>query len=176
MARNWFKDGQIDTALLDELEAAVKAVTDKTGGIMDQVTGKNLVPAFQCGHSQLLYPPDYAKEWGRLYGIGLGPDVCSEALDSDYHTAPPVIDNNIRRITDVMHGLVVTKAQMDFVMVTPEALAAAPTVLALGDEHYEERAPILLQKQLAKSQPLKALFAEWERRNGSVKNLSLARR
>lgn len=171
MARNWFKDGQLDTAALDELEANLKTVTDRTGGIIDQMSGKGLVPAFRCGHSRLLYEADYLKEWGKLYGVGLGPDPVSEALDSDYDTPPPVMGNTVRRITQIMHGLCSTRAQMDFVMVTPGEWEARTTVLASEDPDYDRRCRIILPKQLAKSAGLKALYAEWERRNGSITNL-----
>lgn len=168
-------DGSLNVALLDELEASLKAVTDNTGRLMDRAAGKGMLPAFRCGHSGLLYPPDYAKEWGRLYGIGLGPDVCSEALDSDYDTAPPEVDSSIKRITQIMHGMRVTKAQMDLVSVTPEEYSARTTVLDQEDPDYDKRAPILLEKQLKKSGTLQALYAEWERRNGRV-TFSQARR
>jgi hypothetical protein len=168
MARNWFKDGQLDTAALDELEANLKAVTDKTGGLLDISLGKGLVWAFRCGHSKLLYPSDYAKEWGRLYGIGLGPDVCSEALDSEYMQDLPSMGDQVRRITQIMHPMHVTRAQMDLVSVTPQEWEQRTTVLDQEDADYQERVPILLTKQLQKSPAMKALYAQWETRNGPL--------
>lgn len=153
---------------LEEIESQLRTVTDQVGRLMDQVSGKGLVPAFRCGHSQLLYPGDYLKQWGKLYGIGLGPTPVSEALDSDYDTELPAVDRSTKRLTQIMHGLTVCKSQMDFVLVRPEELEYSGTVLALGDEDYDQRAPILLERQLKRSQALKVLYAEFEKRNGPV--------
>lgn len=160
---------------MEELESELKTVTDKIGGLIDRINGEGLVPAFRCGHSQLLYPGNYLKEWGKLYGIGQGPLPVSEALDSDYDTAPAKLDSSVKSITQIMHGLSVTGAQMDFLLVTQEEFDARPTVLATEDPDYEARCEIILPKQLAKSGTLKALYAQWEQRNGSIKQL-LARR
>lgn len=166
----WMKDGQLNEAALQTLEDNLLTVTDKIGGLVDLVMGKNLVPAFRCGHSRLLYPADYLKAWGKRYGIGLGPSPVSEALDSDYDSAPPVVDRYTSRITQIMHGLGVTNAQMDFVMVQPTEWEARTTVIAADDPLYDSRVSIILPKQIAKSPAIKALYAEWERRNGPVTN------
>lgn len=161
MGRDWFKDGQLDTRALDDLEASIREVTDKTGGLMDLVLQKNFEPGFICGHSRLFFPPDYLKEWGKLYGIGLGPDPVSEALDSDYDTAPPEITPRTRSIDQIMHPLMVTRAQVDFVLLPPGS-GIARAVLAEEDTALEKRVAIIRPKQLAnKRGQLRVMQAAW---------------
>lgn len=131
------------------IEAELRSVTDNVGRLMDQVAQKGFVPAFQCGHSGLYFPGNYVKEWGKLYGVGLGMAPVSEVLDSDYDQAPPEITPDIRRIEQIMHPARVSFAQVDFVMVDPRILVEGrKAILELEDKDMEERGGILLEKQM----------------------------
>lgn len=163
MARQWMKDGVIDTAALDEIEAMLLSVTDKTGALMDRVTGKGMVPAFQCGHSGLLLPGDYVKEWGRKYGIGLGPHPVSEVLDTDYSIPPAPITPDLRRIEQIMHPFGVSFAQVDLMLVTPNDLEVKAAILDQDDRGMYERVKILREKQLANPRgQLRAHLSGWK--------------
>lgn len=164
MARNWFTaDGKIDTVALDEIEAMLKAVTDKTGSLMDRVAGKGMIPAFQCGHSGLLLPGDYVKEWGRKYGIGLGPHPVSEVLDSDYDVPPAPITPDIRRLEQIMHPVGVSFAQVDLMLVTPEEMTARAAIVDRDDPGMYERVKIIREKQLVNPRgQLRAHITGWK--------------
>lgn len=165
MISKWITaDGGINTSALDDLEAALKATTDQTGGLMDTVQKKGFVPAFVCNHSGLYLPGDYVKEWGRLYGIGLGPDPVSEVLDTDYHTEPPAITPSIRRIEQIMHPVGPCFAQVDRVMVHPSMFKTAPAIMDHEDLEMEKRAVIVRAKQLQNSRGrLRTMQAAWEK-------------
>lgn len=146
---------------LVDLEQSLKAVTDQVGKLMDRVLQKGFKPLFRCGHSGLFLPADYLKEWGRKYGIGLGVDPVSEVLDSDYDTAPPAIDPRIRSLDQIMHPLVTSRAQVDFVMVAPDEEAQL-AVIAEDDPYYERRAAIVRPKQLKNPRGrLRTMAAAW---------------
>jgi hypothetical protein len=85
--------------------------------------------AFRCSRTGLLYPSDYVEEWGRKYGIGLGPVPISEALVNDYH----------RDIAGDMHGLSVARAQIDMVEVTEEEFIQNQAILDIDDPKYKVR-------------------------------------
>jgi len=101
--------------------------------------------AFRCSRTGLLFPADYVEEWGRKYGIGLGPIPVSEALVNDYHR-PPVgnADNG-------MHALSVARAQVDLCEVTPEEFEDGKAIIDAEDMGYRKRAPLMRAKQLIKS-------------------------
>jgi hypothetical protein len=141
---------ETEAARLDATEANLRSVTDQVGRLMDLVLQKGYVPAFRCGHSGLWLPGDYVKEWGRLYGIGLGPTPVSEVLDSLYDIAPPAITPDLRRIEQVMHPVQVSMAQVDFDMVPAAALkdGKAVAILAADDADMEKRCAIVYQRQL----------------------------
>jgi len=131
----------------------VKSVTDHMK-MVDEVfkqarLGINMVMVFQCGHSGLYYPGDFVREWGRLYGIGLGPHPVSECLNSDYYTNPPRITEDLRSIEQIMHPMEVTCAQVDYDLVDEGAFKSNRLVLAKDDPRCFERAMILRKNQLA---------------------------
>lgn len=166
MISKWLNpDGTVNTAALDEIEAALKATTDATGGLMDTVTQKGFVPAFVCNHSGLYLPGDYVKEWGRRYGIGLGPDPVSEVLDSDYDTAPPAITPSIRRIEQIMHPVGPCFAQVDRVMVHPNTLTNnVCAIMDNEDREMEKRVVIVRNNQLRNPRGrLRTMQASWEK-------------
>jgi len=168
MISKWLNpDGTINIKELDDLESALLATTDKTGGLMDIVLQKGFVPAFTCNHSGLLLPGDYVKQWGRDYGIGLGPDPVSEVLDSDYDTAPPAITPLIRRIEQIMHPVGPCFAQVDRVMVHPDAFEKQKAIIAGNDPEMEERARIVRGNQLKNPRGrLRTMQAAWEAKGG----------
>jgi len=136
-----------------DLLANVKAITDRMA-IVDRIIADNrlgveTVMVFRCGESGLLYPGDYIKEWGRLYGIGLGPHPVSESLQSEYEVDPPRITPGIEDIKQIMHPLRVSGVQMDLDLVSKEEAEANAPVIALLDKAMRVRAGILYAKQLA---------------------------
>lgn len=147
---------------VEVLEENLRAITDRVGGIVDQVLQKGYVPVFRCTHSGLYFPADYAKQWGRGYGIGLGPDVCSEALDSIYELPLPDFSEQLRRPENYMHPVRVTKAQMDFLLVAPDDATAQAAILAEEDLDMDRRADVIRKKQLANSPQLRAFTARFE--------------
>lgn len=164
MISKWLSaDGGINTAALDEIEAALKATTDATGGLMDIVTQKGFVPAFVCNHSGLLLPGDYVKGWGRDYGIGMGPDPSSEVHDTDYDTPPPQITNEIRSILQIQHPSGPSFAQVDRVMVHPSQFKATAAIVVKDDRTVEKRASILRANQIKNPRGrLRTMIAAWE--------------
>lgn len=141
-------DQATEQALLDN----VKAITDHMT-MVDKVfaasrLGVEMVLVFECGESGLFYPADYVKKWGKPYGDGLGPDVCSESLQSSYDIAPPEPDRNTRSIEQIMHPLRASRAQMDAHLVEASAAAANMAILDHEDEGMQKRGPLLRAKQM----------------------------
>lgn len=157
---------ETEVARLEAVEANLRTVTDKIGGLMDLILQKDFQPMFFCGHSRLFLPGDYLKEWGRLYGIGLGPDPVSEVLDTDYETAPPEITPRIRSIEQIMHPVRSSRAQVDFIMVAP-GKAIEKAVLEIEDPYMDRRAPIVRAKQLKNPRGrLRTMAAAWAAEGG----------
>jgi len=161
--KSWLNpDGSINVVAIQAIEDALLATTDQVDRLMDLVTQKGFIPAFICNHSGLYLPGDFIKEWGRKYGIGLGPNPVSEVLDSDYHTALPDITPDIRRIEQIMHPVGPSMAQVDRVMIHPTAFMAGAAILDMEDQTMERRAVILREKQLANPKGrLNLLRAAW---------------
>lgn len=113
---------------------------------------------FRCARTGLIYPADYIEEWGRKYGIGLGPIPVSEALINDYHRPVAVPDNGDESLT--MHGLSVCRSQMDYVEVTEEEIERKSPVLAINDPTYRVRGQIMRDKQLIKSTSMQSRFRD----------------
>lgn len=152
---------------IEELEAALKAVTDRMT-VLDEIIksariGEPKVAAFRCNHSGLYFPPDYVKEWGKLYGVGLGPDPVSEVFDTDYDTDPPRVTEETRDIATIMHPLVVTRMQVDLVTIPKGEWDASQAVLDMDDPLLRQRARIVRAKQLQNPRgKLRALQASWD--------------
>jgi hypothetical protein len=152
---------------LADLIAVVKTHTDKLS-MVDQVLKKNRLGttvrlAYRCGSSGLYFPDDYIKEWGKKYGIGLGPDPVSETLQSDYDVPPPSITPDTMEFTTIMHPIYVCKSQIDLHMVTDEEFAENSAVLDLDDPKYRVRAPILRALQLSNPKSrLRNMAAAWD--------------
>jgi len=140
---------------IETLVANVKSITDRLD-LVDQVLkanrlGRDTVMAFRCGESGLLYPGNYVKDWGKQYGIGLGPHPVSESLQSEYEVAPPAITPEIQSIEQIMHPLRSSGAQMDMVLVDASEFSESAAVLAKDDARMRLRVPILISKQLNNS-------------------------
>jgi hypothetical protein len=163
MISKWLNpDGTVNTKALDDIEEALFATTSQTGGLMDIVTKKGFVPAFVCNHSGLYLPGDYVKMWGRSYGIGMGPDVSSEVLDSDYDTDPPAITPSIRNISQIMHPVGPCFSQVDRTLVHPSAFEKGKAIMAHEDTEMESRCIIVRENQLKNSRGrLRVLQASW---------------
>jgi hypothetical protein len=96
----------------------------------------------------MYYPADYLEKWGIGYGVGLGPTVVSECLDTIYTSEPPEL-KYCRSIDDIQHPVQVCHAQLDFVMV-PKADFDANLLIAHEDDiEMQLRRPIILANQLA---------------------------
>lgn len=149
-----------------ELLSNVKSITDRLN-LVDEIfkahkMGREVTLAFQCGHSGLYLPPDYVKNWGKLYGIGLGPSPCSEVLDSEYDVDPPAITPDIESIEQIMHPLRTTFAQVDYMTVALDEYAAQQAILVKDDPKMKARARIVRSKQLANSRgKLRLMHTAW---------------
>lgn len=105
--------------------------------------------ALRCRWSGLLYPADYQKEWGKKYGIGMGPVPRSEALNS--RTDLPCCIPDAGGMEKAMHPMeLVPGGELDLVEVTEEEFAAKRAILHSEDPRFERRAAILRNKQLEK--------------------------
>lgn len=135
-----------------ELLDNVKSLTDRMT-LVDEVfkqlkVGRKMVLAFQCGHSGLYLPGDFVKNWGRGYGIGLGPHPVSEVLDTDYHTAPPAITPETESLDQIMHPVGTSFAQVDYMLVDEAVFNSEAAVLVRDDPHMRKRASIVRNKQM----------------------------
>jgi len=136
----------------EALLANVKSLTDRMT-MVDEVfrqlkVGRKMVLAFQCGHSGLYLPGDYVKNWGRGYGIGLGPHPVSEVLDTDYFTAPPPITPETESLDQIMHPVGNSFAQVDYMLVDEAVMASDAAILAKDDPHMRKRSSIVRNKQM----------------------------
>lgn len=153
---------------LEEIEVDLQSVTSRLT-IVDQILsasklGVDMRMVFRCNHSGLHLPSDYIKDWGKLYGIGLGPDPVSEVLDTDYDTAPPAITPDIRSLDQIMHPVITSRVQVDLALVNANDLQYA--ILAREDVHMDKRAKIVRLKQLTNpAGKLRVMAAAWERAN-----------
>lgn len=103
----------------------------------------------------MLFPSDYVEEWGRKYGIGLGPVPISEALVNDY-SSKPVAGQDGR----AMHPIGTCRAQVDLVDVSEKEYNESRAVLAIDDINYSKRASIMRDNQLVKSIVLRSMHPE----------------
>lgn len=151
----------------------VKSLTDHMT-MVDEVfkqlkVGREMTLAFQCGHSGLYLPPDYVKEWGRDYGVGLGPHPVSEVLDSDYHTPPAKITHDIESFDQIMHPVGNTFAQVDYMLVEVNAYEQGLAILVRDDAKMKRRASIIRAKQMVnKKSKLPILAVAWRQAGREV--------
>lgn len=112
--------------------------------------------AFRCARTGLYFPADYVEEWGRKYGIGLGPEPISEALTNRYDI--PIAES--RDDDTTMHPVGVCRSQVDLVDIPEEEYTAKQAVLAITDTDMRVRGQIMRGRQLLKSTKLRSRFPE----------------
>jgi hypothetical protein len=108
-----------------------------------------MVLVFQCNESGLYFPANYVRGWGTEWGLLLGPDVCSETLQSQYDIAPPLPDRQTISMDQIMHPLRVSRCQVDALLVERSIADENMAIPHNGDEELRLRAPVLLQRQRA---------------------------
>jgi len=114
------------------------------------------VTAFECSRTGVLYPADYVEQWGKKYGIGLGPVPVSEALVNEYDfPIAPAKDN-----AKTMHPLGVCRAQIDKVIVTEEEFNSRQAIIDIDDVDMTRRSTLMRNKQLVKSSKLSSIFPD----------------
>lgn len=111
---------------------------------------------FRCARTGVLFPADYVEEWGRTYGIGLGPVPISEALVNQYHI--PIAESRDSRKT--MHPVGVSRAQVDLVDVSDEEWSEKRGIPAIADPDMVSRGQLMRTKQLRKSRTMQRYFPE----------------
>lgn len=107
---------------------------------------------YRCSRTGLYFPANYIEEWGKTYGVGLGPVPVSEALVNDYHL--PVVEQGIMP----MHPVGYCGAAIHAIDVSQEEYDAHVAVLQIDDANMALRAQIMRDRQLVKSTRMKMLF------------------
>lgn len=128
--------------------------------------GRPKTLAFRCAHSGLYFPPTYIKDWGRITGIGLGPEPVSECLDTVYDGVTFPLMDRVRDVEALARPHVVTMAQLDLSAIPVEEYEASRLILAIDDPDVEERGAILLEKQIAKDPDLRIKVLEFRKKGG----------
>lgn len=95
--------------------------------------------AYMCTSTGLYYPEDYIEQWGRKYGIGLGPHPVSEAWESDYEIPACSPDRNTRRLEDCGHGVRACCAPVVLVDVSQADYYANKAICHRDDPNGEAR-------------------------------------
>jgi hypothetical protein len=105
--------------------------------------------AYVCQSCGSIYPADYADQWGRKYGHGLGSMPVCEALNSRYDL-PVGVDlrypENASHPVGVCKGVVILQDVDD---------KAEYNILAVDDPYMVKRAPIMQKIQLERSTALR---------------------
>ena len=112
--------------------------------------------AYRCSRTGLYFPGDYAAEWGRKYGKGLGPNVVSEALVNLYGSDIPAA----QRAEQTMHPVAVCCAQVDLVQIEETEYAANRAILQEEDLDMTQRMTVMRGRQLVNSDKLARIFPE----------------
>jgi hypothetical protein len=111
---------------------------------------------FRCARTGMLYPADYIEEWGRKYGIGLGPVPVSEALVNVYESKLGSCEDPMKS----MFPVAVCRAQVDLVHLDdndPE-LKDKVAIIALDDIHMEKRSEIMRSRQRVHSSEMSRIY------------------
>ncbi len=104
---------------------------------------------YKCNRCGTFFPDDYYDNWGRKYGIGLGPTPVCEALDSKYDV-PPIA--SVMDPSTFMHPVGVCRGNV----IAADVDEATPTAtLAIDDPYMIKRAAIMKEKQISKSNVMK---------------------
>jgi len=122
--------------------------------VADEAESKAVkVWVFRCSRTGMLYPSDYVEEWGKKYGIGLGPIPISEALVNNYQS-PPIAGD----IGDSMHPVGNCHSQVDLVQVTQAEFDAKRAILQADDPRMHSRAAAMKKRQMVHSRAMKSLY------------------
>jgi len=104
----------------------------------------------------MLYPADYVEQWGRRYGIGLGPVPVSEALVNCYESKIGASEDPMK----TMHPVAVCRAQVDLVHLEDDDkdLQTKIAIIAIDDIHMEDRAEIMRMRQRVHSSEMSRIY------------------
>lgn len=121
---------------------------------------------FRCTHSGLLLPPDYVENWGKFYGVGLGPKPVSECLDTNYGHMPRMENVRYSASTgDFMFGVHSTGAPIEEVEVSEEDFNNPKNrmILEHEDTGMKRRLELIREKQKKKPkwQELQAYISQY---------------
>jgi len=95
--------------------------------------------AYQCSSTELYYPADYIEQWGRKYGVGLGPVPVSEAWESMYEMPVSPAPRDIQSADQIGHGIRVCGAPVFPVEITEDQYAKGKAVLQEEDPNGRKR-------------------------------------
>jgi hypothetical protein len=99
--------------------------------------------AFVCHRTGLMYPPDYAEQWGKKYGHGLGPTPVSEALVNLYDYEPSEARSGQR-----MYSVGQCYGGLSLIEVSQEEFDKNKAVLMIDDPGLAVRGPLMLERQI----------------------------
>lgn len=99
--------------------------------------------AFKCLRTGLLYPADYYEEWGRKYGVGLGPVPVSEAFVNMYTQKTCGVGEK------EMFPFGRCFAQVQLVTVTDAEYNEKKAITDLEDPSYSARNAVMQARQVA---------------------------
>jgi len=109
------------------------------------------VKCYRCEHSGLLLPPDYKDNWGKYYGIGLGPIPVSECLNTRYGKMPVMGERVHYKApnSEFMYAVFSTKAGIEEAQVSQEEFddPSRRMVLQYEDPDMRIRLGIIRAKQ-----------------------------
>jgi len=135
----------------EKLIRDLKSITDSSK-LKDDILSGEKVQLFRCAGSGLYFPSDYLEMWGRKYGLGLGPVVVSECLETEWQ-AGVAIPKDIKSPTQIMFPLKQGNHQVDAYIVKSADIVNFQkeyqfAVLIFLDAFMEKRAGIIRDKQL----------------------------
>lgn len=99
--------------------------------------------AYKCASTGLLFPADYIEQWGRKYGIGLGPVPCSEAWESNYEMPVSSAPRDIQNGNQIGHSIRVCGLPVFPVEVTEQEFQAGKAILNSEDPNGRKRWDII---------------------------------
>jgi hypothetical protein len=117
------------------------------------MANKSFIVCNKCG---TIFPEDYMKNWGRKYGIGLGPEPVCEALDSKYEMD---IAANKQDPLSAMFPVGVCKGSLTIQQLPAETETA---VLAVDDPYMQKRAKIMRDIQRGNNHALNTYLTNAE--------------
>lgn len=115
--------------------------------------------AYRCARTKLYYPDDYVEQWGRKYGIGMGPVPLSEAMVIDYDGKFVV---NERDAALSMHATGCCRAQVDLVQIEEEEFYSNQAITDQEDPGFVKRGEIMRDKQKIKSAAAMRYYGDTE--------------